>query len=240
MKKVLVFILILTFLLVGCKSDNIGSSSNINSENSQTANNNVSSLLSSSEPEYVDTDGGYCYNVWNHYETDTVEKFINWTKKGVNTNDDDCTENFLNWRKKQTSITVPKLINKNYTLQSISIEHFESLDSIIFRYTLKDADSKKLLSDSFWIYGYPLDETQKSKSLYELEKEFGFNVLNIKKTDKCDWGEYHYIYSNEGGSPTVNFLSQSILYSISIPYESTDPWQDEYFDYFDFEAVSLK
>lgn len=239
MKKTLVFILVLIFLLTGCNSGNNSSSSNINSQNVSTANNNISSAITSSEPDEIDSCGGYCSNVWNHYEADSVAEFINWAKKGINDKEDDCTDNFLNWRKNQTSIVVPKLTNKNYKLQFVSIEHHNFLDSVMFRYTLNDADSKKSLSKIFLIYGYILDETQKSKSLYELEKEFGFNVKNIKKSDKCDWGEYHYIYSNEDRA-TVNFLSESMLYSIGVPYEPTDPWKDEYFDYFDFETVSLK
>ncbi|MBQ5764986.1 MAG: hypothetical protein IIW03_02455, partial [Clostridia bacterium] len=124
MKKTLVFILVLIFLLAGCNSGNNSSSSNINSQNVPTANNNISSALTSSEPEETTLpESTYCPNVSGHYRATSIEDFVTWTKKGVNTYGHDCTENFFNWRKNQSSIIIPKIKTSDYQLQSISVHH---------------------------------------------------------------------------------------------------------------------
>lgn len=242
MKKTLVFILALSFLLTGCNSGNNSSSSNINSQNIPTANNNISSALTSSEPEETTLpESTYCPNVSGHYRATSIEDFVTWTKKGVNTYGHDCTENFFNWRKNQSSIIIPKIKTSNYQIQSISVHH----ESVRFNYNLKKEVPRKLHT-MFTIDCYFLDEKQSKMQLSELEKIFNFNnnIIDIEKGN-CHWGQYHYVRDKETGTPIITFISSSMLFSVSATtsvYGDNDikPWQDEYFDYFDFETVSLK
>ena len=238
MKKTLVFILVLTFLLTGCNSGNNSSSSNINSQNIPTANNNISSALTSSELEDTTLpESTYCPNVSGHYHATSIEEFVTWAKKGVNTYGHDCTENFFNWRKNQSSIIIPKNNNTKYELQVITVRH----ESVKFSYIIKDTKTNHS-HKRFNIVCYFLDETQSKLPIFELEKHFNIGDNIEIESDVCRWGEYRYVRSKNNGAPMIRFISSSMLYSIvATNYEDNNPpWKDEYFDYFDFETISLK
>ena len=243
MKKTLVFILALTFLLTGCA----GQETTLNSSNiSSTASiNPVSSLVEEASDIYTCIDEPQYFP----FSCDTVDDFILWSKKGGNVKaglnsgtDNPGNQPYLKWVKNRSSIFLPKLKNNDFYLNHIYVEE----KYISFGYPIKENIKKDLLHDRFDVVCYFLDEKQSKMELAELEKTFNLNndVIDIEK-GTCRWGEYHYVRSKETGTPIITFISSSMLYKVGarksiFGYKNNQPWQDEYFDYFDFETVSLK
>ena len=253
MKKIFAILLVLCFALAGCnnQTDSISSKelsssdfSSVHSSSDVSKFESSSNIDASSElAEEVIEEGGACGNVEFHASFESIDEFIQWAKiGGENTDwsyskskDNPCSELFLNWRKNKSEIVVPKLKNNEYYLRIIKVDD----DSLFFRFFLKNEEStsKPLVIN---ISAFPLNEQQNTLSLSDLAN--AFSPLKDSYYGNSKWGDF---IAGTTGSYAINlgFVKASMFFVVRpaiISKTSLNPWQEEYFDYFDFETVSLK
>ena len=254
MKKIFVILLVLCLVLAGCnnQTDSISSKELSSSDFSSThSSSNVSKFESSSNinvsselAEEVIEEGGACGNIEFHASFESTDEFIQWAKiGGENTDwsfskskDNPCSLFFLDWRKNKSEMVIPKLKNNEYYLRVASADD----DHLEFRFFLKNEPSNTSKPDVINIFGFPLTEEQKSLSLKELTEMF--NPMEDIYYGDSVWGEY--IPGTEYSiAITLGFVKSSMFFVVKpagMIENTINPWQEEYFDYFDFETVSLK
>lgn len=257
MKKIFAILLILCFVLTGCNVEKTNSDlhasissdllySNISSETQKTENAStvITSSKSNSAEEIIDDNrGAICESVEYHANFKTMNEFVKWAKKGGEENpawneskDNSCSAFFLDWRKNKSEMVIPKLKNNEYYLRVASADD----DHLEFRFFLKNEPSNTSKPDVINIFGFPLTEEQKSLSLKELTEMF--NPMEDIYYGDSVWGEY--IAGTEYSiAITLGFVKSSMFFVVKpagMIENTINPWQEEYFDYFDFETVSLK
>ncbi len=253
MKKIFVILLVLCLVLAGCnnQTDSISSKELFSSDfSSAHSSSDISKFESSSNinasselAEEVIEEGGACGNIEFHASFESTDEFIQWAKiGGENTDwsfskskDNPCSLFFLDWLKNKSELTLPKLKNNDFYLSLIKIEH----EYIRFNFF----NNSKTSRDYFVIYAYPLASNQENLSLEDLGKTFSTEIYNPKLVES-NWGKC--LIGNISGMDCSSsiFVKSSVFFVVNAKITKNNtiikPWQEEYFDYFDFETVSLK
>ena len=263
MKSIIVILLILCVGLAGCNSTstdtaNSGSvidlSSNLtnitDASNSSDVSSNVSEISHSSIPEET-TGPEPEYFV---FSCKSLEDFVLWSKTkgtvkvGLNSAaDNPLNQTYLNWVKTQNSLLIPVL---KAPLKTIGhIEPLIKRNGYCVNISMKE--TPKGLHDIMWLYIYSLSDDFQNHNLdYITDNWLIPEVYPQKKSatinkGNCVFGEYRYINSVESNQTSTSawFVKNQYLIYISVIKYMEDfaaDWQEEYFDYFDFETVSLK
>ena len=258
MKKIIVVILILCICLAGCSSSptaiengnsvisqssnltNSLDSSNIMPNSSQSSQSSIPTVTEGPEPEYFS------------FTAETIEDFVLWSKTkgtakvGLNGDaDNPLNQTYLNWVKTQNSLLIPKIkepINIRY------VEPFEKRNGYLMNINLKELKNSH---NAMLLHMYSLsDDLQNHDIDYITNNWLHVEIFPTKKSaiihnGNCVFGEYRYINSIESNQKNSSawFIKDKYLIYMSAYISGedvSDDWQEEYFDYFDFETVSLK
>ena len=176
-------------------------------------------------------------------ETDpTLNLFIDWIKSGgtkeVNgMRYDQYSYNrpFLDWVKGSNGLVLPIATNKAYRLHAVGIFY----DTVSYRAVFfSDEVNTPSNEQTFNFIFTPLSETEIKQGLESLVRNF--SDIEVKCGEgECPWGEYWVDVSGSG----AYFLFSDYLVAVGVytsQEERPSKWNFEYFDYFDFETVSLK
>ena len=243
MKKALVLTLIFCILLTGCA----GQETTLNSSNiSSTASiNPVSSLVE--EPSDIDT----CIDEPEYFpfSCDTLDDFILWSKKGGNANvglnvepDNPLNKPFLNWCKNSDKLILP-----DFKTDVFSLKYIRCLTAIkeSMGWRICFINNKFLTEYPVWFmfFIFPLENAEQNK-IYKKDREN--TIRSYIKTSApsnkgtCKFGSYTYIDDTSESYAWLEYKNHLILIKIQGVDSAYTPWKDEYFDYFDFETISLK
>ena len=266
MKSIIVVLLILCIGLAGCNSTltNVENSSSVIASGSNVTNvsdtSNMSDTSSNSSQTYQSsiptvTEGPE--PVYFSFTAKTIEDFVLWSKTkgtvkvGLNSAaDNPLNQTYLKWIKTQNSLLVPKL--KTPLKPVYWVKPHEKQNGYFTMLSLEPLLSQvNNKNNKMRVFVFGLDKNLQNKDIdYVTENWVLTEVLthrseSVLHTSNCIFGKYYYFNSKESNQPNSGawFIKDQYLIYMSAYIggeDVSDDWQDEYFDYFDFETVSLK
>lgn len=249
MKKVLILALIFCLLLTGCTGQEAQpSSSDILSSNPNNTTSNATSegyedVITEPEPEYFP------------FTCHSVDDFILWSKNGGNRGnvkvgsngepDNPLNQPFLTWCKNADSLILPK-----FKTNVFSLNYITALTAIkkSMGWRICFLNDKFLTEHPVWFmfFIFPL-ENAKQNEIFKKDTE---NTIRSYRTyiktsapsnkGTCKFGDYTYVNDKSESYAWLEYKNHLILIKTKGVNEAYTPWKNEYFDYFDFETVSLK
>lgn len=254
MKKIMAIIMVASLtLLTGCNIDNPSESSEIASASICNNLGNASDIDKSSVETSIDNTPSSAekftvchprpkvYDLVAHYD-DNEKKvdaadFFKWCKTVVvdETLRQEYPDNsiFIDYLNKVDILVAPSMRNTDYYLRRIKVA---SNGAAFAEYSFWYTNDEHTITVSF----VPTKNNgDKNLSLSNHVKSLTYDIS--KATNNSPWGEYYTTTSSTG----VGAYFSSLDYIIHIFFETnsavkTTSFQLQYFDYFDFETVSLK
>ena len=235
MKKILLIMLFSLFVtaLFACAEETPMPMGSSGSESVCSAN--------TAAPEWVGNTFGYSWE-----EDTSLNLFVEWIKsggtkeiRGVRYDQYSYNSIFLDWVKGRENIVLPIIKNDAYSFHGVSISHKYNAYSITF--SSKEGTvplDERTLNFVFW----PLDEAELKEGLEaavnDLNKKYPTDVEFKHGTEKGPGGEYLF----QEDIPGARFIVSDVLVTVAIytSGEEKRTWDPKWFEYFDFETVSLK
>lgn len=164
-----------------------------------------------------------------------IDEFVDWCKSSIKNFkiDDKYSDNtkFLSYIRSNPKLVIPHMTNKDFELQRATVVQDE-LGCCYFVWYLAE-DHKR-----FRFAVYPISELLDYSGL----KNYYYNAESVEREEDngiCKYGQYFVGVKKYKSKDlySVYFLVDGFLVQLHLDYME---WTPEYFDYFDFETVSLK
>ncbi len=265
MKKIIIVLLMLSICLAGCNSTltnvensssvitsgsnltNISDTSNmsdISSNPSQTSQSSIPTVTEGPEPVYFS------------FTAETIEDFVLWSKTkgtvkvGLNSAaDNPLNRTYLNWVKTKSSLLIPVLKTPLKPVYWVKPHEKQSgyFTMLSLEPLLSQINNK---NNKMRVFVFGLNKNLQNKGIDYITKNWFLTEAlthrneSVIHTSDCIFGKYYYFNSKESNQPNSGawFIKDQYLIYMSAYIGGEDvsvDWQDEYFDYFDFETVSL-
>ena len=174
---------------------------------------------------------------WLTYQTRQQEEFLAWAKSDGGDWVNEYNQAFLDWVSVNKRLLLPKMKRDDVKSCEISTAP-KSRAGYIYQYSTRDG---------YTFNAVVLPISEEEKDFEALARSFpNRSYKDMKKgSGSCPWGEYWYtdpLYWEDGSIkaiPGAVFFIQDYAVEIQALQQGIDmPWNDEYFAYFDFEAIS--
>ena len=176
---------------------------------------------------------------WLTYRTRQQEEFLAWAKSDGGDWVNEYNQAFLDWVSVNKRLLLPKMKRDDVTSCEISTAA-KSRAGYAYRYDTRDGYT-------FDAIVLPISEEEKDFEVLaqSVPKNWSYYQYMKKGSGSCPWGEYWYtdpLYWEDGSRkaiPGAVFFIQDYAVQIQALQQGINmPWNDEYFTYFDFEAIS--